>query len=149
MSFTISNTLVQEIRDMSPLKPIRVDSMWWDDDRGRIAQVVVIHGKLSILINISKKTSKKSFMTELGQKMLHWHKLVRKRIGVNLADLTKLPKGVSTMLFIGLKMVKTVKDKNKIDESYIVLEGPLKRMDAIIDILRKKRIRVKVLKAFV
>jgi hypothetical protein len=80
LGFVLSNSFVQKVRRLSPFKPINVGSTWFDDDRGEIADIVVrhkhrVHGLLSIMVHVDKKSTNKSVLTEIRRKMLHWHKV--------------------------------------------------------------------------
>lgn len=81
MSFVLSQTFVKEVRRISPLKPVTIHSTWFDDEKGIIAQIDIIHKRKgfihSILISINKESTNKSVFNQIRRKMLHWHKIAK------------------------------------------------------------------------
>ena len=79
MSFILSNSFVQKLSDMSPLQPVTIIVTWWDDDKGKLAQITVRH-RISkqkyhrledkeILAYITKQSTNQSVFNEIKSKM--------------------------------------------------------------------------------
>lgn len=78
MAFTVSNTFVQQIRRMSPLKPVTVTVHWFDDngDTGHMAQLRVRHHRprntLSVQVNVDQGDSNQKVLGLLRHKFVPW-----------------------------------------------------------------------------
>lgn len=81
MGVNISRTFINKIAQMSPKRPITVNIVWWDDDKGLLAQMKINHRNHrikfhpydeSILVNITEETTNDSLLREIRHKMLHW-----------------------------------------------------------------------------
>jgi hypothetical protein len=80
VSFTLSNSVVQKIAAMSPLKPITVTVRWFDDGgiAGLMAQMEVRHhqphGGRSFLVPISKDTTNEDVLRLVRRKLFAWRR---------------------------------------------------------------------------
>lgn len=84
MAFTLSNNFVQQVRRVSPLKPITVSVNWFDDSGvvGRMAQLTVTHHKphasLTVFVDVDRNDTNIDVLLRLRKKLIPWRFAARR-----------------------------------------------------------------------